>query len=127
MNCYLLRKYYAQVNYFRAMHIASARTVALSALLLLSVSMPLPAAQRGALTVTRSLPDLVAEAGVIVRGQIASTRVEPHPQFTALWTVLVTVQVDEAIKGQVGSSYAFRQFLWDQRDREAAAGCQHGQ
>jgi hypothetical protein len=106
---------------------SAARAVALNALLFLSVSACLPAGQRGALTASRNLVDLVGEAGVIVRGRIVSTRVEPHPQFSALWTVVVTLQVDEAIKGQIGTSYSFRQFIWDPRDRQDAAGYQKGQ
>lgn len=104
-----------------------ARAVALNTVLLVSISVGMAAGQRGALTASRNLDDLAAEAGVIVRGRIVSTRVEPHPQFTALWTVVVTLQVDEAIKGQIGNSYSFRQFIWDQRDREDAAGYQKGQ
>jgi len=106
---------------------SAARAVALNALLLLCVSAYLPAGQRGALTASRNLADLVGEAGVIVRGRIVSTRVEPHPQFSALWTVVVTMQVDEAIKGQLDASYSFRQFIWDPRDRQDAAGYQKGQ
>jgi hypothetical protein len=104
-----------------------ARAVALNTVLLVSISAGMAAGQRGALTASRNLDDLAAEAGVIVRGRIVSTRVEPHPQFAALWTVVVTLQVDEAIKGQIGNSYSFRQFIWDQRDREDAAGYQKGQ
>ena len=104
-----------------------ARTVALSALLCLCVSAYPAAKQRGALTANLNLADLAAQAGVIVRGRIVSTRVEPHPDFSSLWTVVVTIQVDEAIKGQVGASYSFRQFIWDPRDRQDAAGYQKGQ
>jgi len=104
-----------------------ARAVALNTVLLVSISAGMAAGQRGALTASRNLDDLAAEAGVIVRGRIVSTRVEPHPQFAALWTVVVTLQVDEAIKGQIGNSYSFRQFIWDQRDRQDAAGYQKGQ
>ena len=104
-----------------------ARAVVLNTVLTLCVSPGIPAAQRGSLTASRNLADLAAEAGVILRGRIVSTRVEPHPQFSALWTVVVTMQVDEAIKGQVGNTYSFRQFIWDQRDREDAAGYQKGQ
>jgi hypothetical protein len=104
-----------------------ASAVALNTVLLVSISVGMPAAQRGALTASRNLDDLAAEAGVIVRGRIVSTRVEPHPQFSALWTVVVTMQVDEAIKGQIGNSYSFRQFIWDPRDRQDAAGYQKGQ
>jgi len=104
-----------------------ARAVALNTVLLVSISAGMAAGQRGALTASRNLDDLSAEAGVIVRGRIVSTRVEPHPQFSALWTVVVTMQVDEAIKGQIGNSYSFRQFIWDPRDRQDAAGYQKGQ
>jgi hypothetical protein len=105
----------------------SARAVTLSVLLLLSVLAQLHAEQRGALTASRNLADLVAESGVILRGRIVSTRVEPHPQFSALWTVVVTLQVDEAIKGANTGTYTFRQFIWDPRDRQDAAGYQKGQ
>ena len=105
----------------------TARAVALSALLCLCVSAAPVARQRGALTASLNLADLVADAGVIVRGRIVSTQVEPHPEFSSLWTVVVTLQVDEVIKGQVGTSYSFRQFIWDPRDRQDAAGYQKGQ
>jgi hypothetical protein len=103
------------------------RAVTLSAVLLICIPAHRAAAQRGALTAARNLADLVTEAGVIFRGRIVSTRVEPHPQFSALWTVVVTMQVDEAIKGQIANSYTFRQFIWDPRDREDAAGYLKGQ
>ena len=77
-------------------------------------------AQRGAMTAPRNLAELVDEAGVIVRGQILSAKVEPHPDFPALWTVLVTLRVEESLKGQPVSTYTFRQFIWDERDREEA-------
>jgi hypothetical protein len=79
-------------------------------------------AQRGAITAQRNLSEMVDEAGVILRGQVMSARVEPHPQFSALWTVVVTLQVDETLKGQASTTYTFRQFIWDPRDREDAAG-----
>ncbi len=125
-----LRDYYVPINRLGAMNIIAsraARAVALNALLLLFVPACLDAGQRGALTASRNLADLVGEAGVILRGRIVSTRVEPHPQFSALWTVVVTIQVDDAIKGQLGTSYSFRQFIWDPRDRQDAAGYQKGQ
>ncbi len=108
--------------------IAGSRTRALAlALLFLPPCAELVAGQRGAIAATRNLADLVGEAGVIVRGRIVSTLVEPHPQFSALWTVVVAIQVGEAIKGQLGNTYAFRQFIWDPRDRQDAAGYQKGQ
>jgi hypothetical protein len=83
-------------------------------------------AQRGALSATRNLSELVDEAGVVVRGRVVSAQAEPHPQFSSLWTVVVTLQVDETLKGQAGGNYTFRQFIWDPRDRTDAAGYRKG-
>jgi hypothetical protein len=83
-------------------------------------------AQRGAITASRNLLELVEEAGVIVRGQVISAQVEPHPQYSALWTVVVTLHVDETLKGQAGETFTFRQFIWGKRDRADAAGYRKG-
>src|SRR5690348_11925161 len=99
--------------------IAGSRRRALALIFLfLSLCPEAVAGQRGAITASRNLADLAGEARVIVRGRIVSARVEPHPQFSSLWTILVTLQVDEVIKGQLGDSYTFRQFIWDPRDRQ---------
>src|SRR5262245_61626838 len=95
----------------RAQLLEFALSVFATALLIL-VSAPSLSAQRGALTASRNLAELVDESGVIVRGRVVSAVVEPHPQYSALWTVVVTLQVDEALKGQVGNTYTFRQFIW---------------
>jgi hypothetical protein len=97
------------------------------AFLLFALSYPATAgAQRGAITAPRNLAEMVDEAGVIVRGQILSAKVEPHPDFPTLSTVLVTLRVQESFKGQPGNTYTFRQFIWDDRDREDAAGYRAG-
>jgi hypothetical protein len=83
-------------------------------------------AQRGAITAPRNLAEMVDEAGIILRGQIVSAKVAPHPDFPDLWTVVVTLRVDESLKGQPGTTYTFRQFIWDPRDREDAAGYRTG-
>jgi hypothetical protein len=83
-------------------------------------------AQRGAMTVPRNLSEMVDEAGLILRGQIVSAKVELHPDFPALWTVSVTLRVEESLKGPAGTTYTFRQFIWDPRDREDAAGYRPG-
>ena len=84
-------------------------------------------AQRGARVVSRDLSQLVEEAAVIVRGHVATAKVEPHPELTHLWTVVVTLRVQETFKGQVGETLQFRQYLWDLRDRQDAAGYGKGQ
>lgn len=93
---------------------------------LLSTSIPV-AAQRGALTASQNLSQLMEESAVIVRGHVASAKVEPHPELTGLWTVVITLRVHETMKGQVGETYQFRQYIWDLRDRQDAAGYAKGQ
>ncbi len=92
------------------------------ALLLMVVGAAPLGAQRGALTLPQNLGEMADEAATIVRGRVASVRVEPHPDFPNLKTVVVTLRVDEVLKGQVGETFTFRQFIWDIRDRSNAAG-----
>jgi hypothetical protein len=65
---------------------------------------------------------LVQGAQIIVRGRVISTRVEPHPQFPNLQTVVVTLSVSKSLKGEAASTLTFRQYLWDARDLPVAAG-----
>ena len=83
-------------------------------------------AQRGALTVPRNLDQLTDRAADIVRGTVVSARVEKHPEFTNLDTVVVTLRVRETLKGQAQGTYTFRQYIWDVRDTLDAAGYAKG-
>ncbi|MBI1738460.1 MAG: hypothetical protein HYR58_04355 [Acidobacteria bacterium] len=67
------------------------------------------------------------QSETILRGHVATVVVEPHPQFANIHTVLVTVRVEESFKGAPGSTFTFRQFIWDARDRLDAAGYRKGQ
>jgi hypothetical protein len=97
-------------------------------LLLLSISVALPVyAQRGAVTAHQSLDQMVEEADLIVHGSVASTKVEPHPQLKNLMTVLVTLNVHETLKGTVGKTLQFRQYIWDIRDELDASRYAKGQ
>lgn len=101
----------------------------LSCCLVLSVGLawsPAAAAQRGGLAIQQNLAELVDHAGTIVRGHVVNARVEPHPDFTHLHTVVVTVRVQETLKGEAGESFVFRQYIWDIRDRYDAAGYRKG-
>ncbi|MCL4524590.1 MAG: hypothetical protein M1453_09670 [Acidobacteria bacterium] len=91
-----------------------------------SLSAPLEA-QRGALTIPRNLAELADQSETIVRGRVIAVVVEPHPQYAHLPTVLVTLRVEESLKGAPGSTFTFRQFIWDARDRRDAAGYRKGQ
>lgn len=78
-------------------------------------------AQRGAMTTARSIDELSQEATLIVHGHVTSAKVEPHPQFRNLMTVLVTMKVEETLKGAPAKSIQFRQYIWDIRDQIDAA------
>ncbi len=98
------------------------------ALILLVVIATAPlGAQRGAITLPQNLAELVDEAAAIVRGHVVSARVEKHPELTGLATVVVTLQVQETLKGNAVTTYTFRQFIWDVRDRYDVAGYRKGQ
>jgi len=84
------------------------------------ISSPL-LAQRGALTTRQSIDQLTDEATLIVHGHVTSAKVEPHPQLTNLMTVLVTMEVQETLKGTPRKSIQFRQYIWDMRDQLDAA------
>ncbi|MGH7838318.1 MAG: hypothetical protein ACREQC_10925, partial [Candidatus Binataceae bacterium] len=84
-------------------------------------------AQRGAITLPRNLEQLTQHAAVIVRARISSARVEPDPAYPSLWTVEVTLHVEEVLKGQPGDTLTFRQFIWDLHDRANSAGYVRGE
>ncbi len=84
-------------------------------------------AQRGALVKPANIAQLTQLSATIIRGNIVSARVEPHPQFPHLTTVVVTVHVEETLKGTASEQFSFRQFIWDIRDKYDAAGYRKGQ
>jgi hypothetical protein len=79
-------------------------------------------AQQGARSAQANLNQLVQGAQTIVRGFVVSAKVEPHPQFPNLQTVVVTMQVSRVLKGEAAATYTFRQFVWDERDLGNGAG-----
>src|SRR5689334_16439512 len=78
-------------------------------------------AQRGALTTPESIDELTQQSTLIVHGYVTSAKVEPHPQFHNLMTVLVTMNVEDTLKGSSQKSLQFRQYIWDIRDQLDAA------
>lgn len=83
--------------------------------------------QRAAVTVPQNIAQLSRQAAIIVRGQVVSVRVEPHPQLANLTTVVVNLRVVENLKSNSLSPVMFRQFVWDIRDKYDAAGYRKGQ
>jgi hypothetical protein len=54
-------------------------------------------------------------------------RVEPHPQLSNLMTVVVSLRVQETLKGASEQTLTFRQYVWDLLDQKDAAGYRKGQ
>lgn len=96
------------------------------AALLVAVSWP-AIAQRSAITVPRNLSELTTLADRIVQGTVVSARVEPHPAYKNLRTVVVSVAIQDTLKGDAAQTFTFRQFIWDPRDVAEAAGYRPGQ
>jgi hypothetical protein len=84
-------------------------------------------AQRGALTNPSTLEQLTAESQLIVHGYVVSSRVEPHPDYPNLSTVVVEIRVADVLKGSTPERFQYRQFIWDIRDRMDANGYRKGQ
>ena len=82
--------------------------------------------QRGVLTSSRDLAQLTDSAATIVRGRIVLSRVEPHPVYKHLSTVVVILRAEEVLKGAPERTYTFRQFIFDIRDRRDGAGYHKG-
>jgi hypothetical protein len=87
---------------------------------------PICPAQDAALARHRNLVDLTEEADVIVQGRVTSTKVEPHPEYSNLTTVLVQIQVADSLKGTPQKVVTFRQYLWDVRARYGGGGYRKG-
>jgi len=78
--------------------------------------------QRGAITLPRNLVDLTSTANQIVQGRVVSATVEPDPQYRNLKTLVLTLAVDDILKGTAEKTFTFREFLWDLRDISDRAG-----
>ncbi len=99
-----------------------------SAIFLLVLCLAVPAfSQRGAITAPVSLDQMSRRADRIVHGSVVSARVEPHPQLTNLSTIVITMQVQDTLKGKAATTLTFRQFIWDLRDKQDAAHYLKGQ
>ena len=79
-------------------------------------------AQRGTYSVSANLDQLVRQSNLIIRAHVVSAKVEDHPEFANLKTVVVTLRVDRVLRGNAALTYRFRQFIWDARDVADAAG-----
>lgn len=83
--------------------------------------------QDGAIVRPQNLAQMTDEAASILRGRVVSVRMEPHPQLTNLQTAVVTLQVEQVLKGQPAQTFTFRQYTWDFRGGARRSGYAPGQ
>ncbi len=93
----------------------------------LALFVPLSNAQQSGMSVPMDLARMVDESENIVLGRVTSVKSEKHPDFQNLDTVVVTLDVQDALKGAPGSTYSFRQFVIDVRDRDSKLGYRVGE
>jgi hypothetical protein len=84
-------------------------------------------AQSNAITLPRNLGELVVESQAAVQGWVTSVTVEPHAQLKNLMTVVVTIRVEDTLKGSSTNSYTFRQAVIDHQDLREKLGYRTGQ
>lgn len=84
-------------------------------------------AQSNAVTLPRNLGELVLESETVVQGWVTSVTVEPHAQLKNLMTVVVTIRVEDSLKGNIANNYTFRQAVIDRKDLRDKMGYRTGQ
>ncbi|HMI51155.1 MAG TPA: hypothetical protein VK525_06565 [Candidatus Saccharimonadales bacterium] len=84
-------------------------------------------AQSSVVTVSRNLSQLVDESPVVMQGWVTAVTLQPHTTLRNLLTVVVTVQVEETLKGAQAGSYTFTQAVIDRRDAQQKMGYRVGQ
>ena len=84
-------------------------------------------AQQGGMTVPLDLARMVDESENVVLARVTSVKSEKHPDLQNLDTVVVTLDILEPLKGAPGSTYTFRQYVFDVRDRDSKLGYRVGE
>jgi hypothetical protein len=64
------------------------------------------------LTAPRDITQLTSKAQIVIRGKVINTKREPHPQYSNIQTIVVTLRVKETLKGAPSEIYTFRQALF---------------
>jgi hypothetical protein len=96
-------------------------------LLLISLLVAATHAQTSAITLPRNLDELVTESSTVVQGTITRVTLEPHDRLKNLLTLVVTVQLEDTLKGGATKTYTFRQAVIDAREQERKFGYRAGQ
>ncbi len=93
---------------------------------ILATGIPAPA-QSSALTLPRNLAQLVDESQTVVQGWVTDVALQPSPQLRNLMTVVVTLRVEDSLKGDSVKSFTFSQAVIDRRDLRQRMGYRIGQ
>jgi hypothetical protein len=109
------------------MHVSSAIRIALAVGLALVWFVGKAPAQQSGLTVQLNLARMVDESENVILAQVISVVAEKHPQLENLDTVVVALEVLEALKGSPGAQLTFRQYVFDIRDRNSRLGYRVGE
>ncbi len=104
------------------------RRLAPAVILSCLILFPPPAlAQQSARVMQRNLAEMVDEAATIVRGRVTRVEIERHAELDGIQTLVLTLRVDEVLKGDAGREFTFRQWLPGIRDRAALLQYKLGQ
>jgi hypothetical protein len=93
----------------------------------LFVANPCPAAQSNALTLPKNVGELVDESPTVMQGWVTDVTLEPHGKLNNLMTVVVTLQVEETLKGDAAKTFSFSQAVIDKKDLQQRMGYRVGQ
>jgi hypothetical protein len=74
-----------------------------------------------------ALPELSQRAPIIVQGRIVEARYEGHPDYPNLSTVLVTLQVEQMLRGPGEQQFSFRELLLSPQAARGKRGYLAGQ
>jgi len=104
------------------------RALAILTLYICALLSGLPSsAQSNAIALPRNLGELVLESETVVQGWVTSVTLEPHTQLKNLMTIVVTLRVEDTLKGNTAKIYTFRQAVIDRKDLREKLGYRPGQ
>src|SRR5690242_3022192 len=84
-------------------------------------------AQSNALTLPRTLDQLVDESHVVIQGWVTRVTVQPHGSLRNLMTLSVTLQLEDSLKGNPPNLFTFTQAVLDRTDLQREMGYRPGQ
>ena len=74
-----------------------------------------------------NLAEMVDLSKDVIRGRVLSVKAEKHPDLQNTETVVITLQVEETLKGTASGQFSFRQVIWNIFDRGTTVGYKVGE